>query len=69
MNREQLFGQIRKKGTVLCVGLDTDFDKMPEHIKAQSLKGEVAAMGQLFKGKARSIYCRCDSPILRGIQA
>ena len=55
MNREQLFEQIRKKGTVLCVGLDTDFDKMPDHIKAQALKGEVAAMGQLFKGRARSI--------------
>ena len=55
MNRKQLFEQIRKKGTVLCVGLDTDFDKMPEHIRAQALKGEVAAMGQLFKGKARSI--------------
>ena len=51
MNRKQLFEQIRKKGTVLCVGLDTDFDKMPEHIRAQALKGEVAAMGQLFKGK------------------
>ena len=50
-----MFEQIRKKGTVLCVGLDTDFDKMPEHIRAQALKGEVAAMGQLFKGKARSI--------------
>lgn len=55
MNREQLYAQIKKKGTVLCVGLDTDFDKMPEHIKAQAFKGEVAAMGQLFKGKARSI--------------
>ena len=55
MNRKQLFEQIRKKGTVLCVGLDTDFDKMPEHIRAQALKGEVAAMGQLFKGRARSI--------------
>ena len=32
MNRKQLFEQIRKKGTVLCVGLDTDFDKMPPNL-------------------------------------
>lgn len=55
MNREQLYGQIKAKGTMLCVGLDVDFDKMPEHIKALAAKGEVAAMGKLFKGKARSI--------------
>lgn len=55
MNREQLYSQIKSKGTMLCVGLDVDFDKMPEHVKALSKGGEVAAMGQLFKGKARSI--------------
>ena len=55
MNRDRLFEQIRKKGTVLCVGLDTDFAKMPEHIRSLAQKGEVAAMGQMFKGKARSI--------------
>ncbi|MCD8312794.1 MAG: orotidine-5'-phosphate decarboxylase [Bacteroidales bacterium] len=55
MNREQLYEQIRKKGTVLCVGLDTDFDRMPQSIKALAQKGEVASYGQLFKGKSRSI--------------
>ena len=55
MNREQLYEQIKAKGTMLCVGLDVDFDKMPEHIKALANKGEVAARGELFKGKARSI--------------
>ncbi|MGN1210039.1 MAG: orotidine-5'-phosphate decarboxylase [Candidatus Cryptobacteroides sp.] len=55
MNREQLFEQIKAKGTMLCVGLDVDFDKMPEHIKALANRGEVAARGELFKGKARSI--------------
>lgn len=40
---------------MLCVGLDVDFDKMPQHIQALAAKGEVAAMGTLFKGKARSI--------------
>ncbi len=55
MNREQLYGNILRKHSMLCVGLDVDFDKMPEHVKALASKGEVAAMGQLFKGKARSI--------------
>ena len=40
---------------MLCVGLDVDFDKMPEHIKALAKSGEVAIKGELFKGKARSI--------------
>jgi orotidine-5'-phosphate decarboxylase len=32
MNREQLFYQIKKKGSYLCVGLDTDPDKIPKHL-------------------------------------
>ncbi|MGN0188901.1 MAG: orotidine-5'-phosphate decarboxylase [Candidatus Cryptobacteroides sp.] len=55
MNRQQLYGQIKTKGTMLCVGLDVDFEKMPPHIQALASKGEVAAMGRLFKGRARSI--------------
>ncbi len=55
MNREQLYQQIVKKGTVLCVGLDVDFEKMPAHIQALAQKGEVATMGRLFKGRTRSI--------------
>ncbi len=55
MNRDQLYEQIVKKGTVLCVGLDTDFEKMPQSVRALAQKGEVASYGQLFKGKARSI--------------
>lgn len=55
MNREQLFGNIKAKASMLCVGLDVDFDKMPPHIKALSSEGEGEAMGRLFKGTARSI--------------
>lgn len=55
MNREELYAQIKKKKSMLCVGLDVDFDKMPDHIKAAATKGEVALMGDLFKGRARSI--------------
>ena len=32
MNREQLVDQIREKRTFLCVGLDTDIKKIPQHL-------------------------------------
>jgi orotidine-5'-phosphate decarboxylase len=32
MNREQLFTQIKKKRSYLCVGLDTDIEKIPRHL-------------------------------------
>lgn len=55
MNRNQLYQNIIAKKSMLCVGLDVDFDKMPEHIKALARSGEVAIGGELFKGRARSI--------------
>jgi orotidine-5'-phosphate decarboxylase len=32
MNRKELIGQIFKKKSVLCVGLDTDLTKIPKHL-------------------------------------
>ncbi|MEZ5103553.1 MAG: orotidine-5'-phosphate decarboxylase [Draconibacterium sp.] len=32
MNRQQLFEQIQKKKSFLCVGLDTDIQKLPKHL-------------------------------------
>jgi orotidine-5'-phosphate decarboxylase len=32
MNRAQLVNEIRKKKSVLCVGLDTDLEKIPKHL-------------------------------------
>ena len=55
MNRKELFEQIQAKKSMLCVGLDVDYNKMPEHVKALANKGEMAVKGELFKGKARSI--------------
>lgn len=55
MNREQLYQQIQAKKSMLCVGLDVDFNKMPEHVKALANHGELAIRGELYKGKARSI--------------
>lgn len=33
MNRAELLENIRKKGSFLCVGLDTDIKKIPEHLR------------------------------------
>ncbi len=32
MNGKELFGIIKKKGSFLCIGLDTDIDKIPSHL-------------------------------------
>ncbi|MBL7850133.1 MAG: orotidine-5'-phosphate decarboxylase [Cyclobacteriaceae bacterium] len=34
MNRSQLLAEIKKKRTYLCVGLDTDLDKIPAHLRS-----------------------------------
>jgi orotidine-5'-phosphate decarboxylase len=35
MNRLQLFEEIKRKGSYLCVGLDTDLTKIPAHLLAE----------------------------------
>ena len=32
MNRQQIIEEIKKKGSFLCVGLDTDIKKIPAHL-------------------------------------
>jgi len=32
MNRKQLFQEIQKKKSFLCIGLDTDIEKIPQHL-------------------------------------
>ncbi len=36
MNRAQLFEQIKQKDSYLCVGLDTDLEKIPKHLLSTS---------------------------------
>lgn len=36
MTRTQLFEQIKRKGSYLCVGLDTDLQKIPRHLLSTS---------------------------------
>jgi orotidine-5'-phosphate decarboxylase len=40
MNREELIAQIKAKKSMLCIGLDTDMDKLPEGVE-RSMKGMV----------------------------
>lgn len=35
MTRAELFAQIQKKSSFLCVGLDADLDKIPAHLKSE----------------------------------
>ncbi len=35
MTRKELCDNIRRKGSFLCVGLDTDINKIPEHIRSE----------------------------------
>lgn len=56
MNTKDLYAQIQAKKTMLCVGLDTDFNKMPEHIQRLASDGEIAVRGELLKDTARSLY-------------
>jgi orotidine-5'-phosphate decarboxylase len=35
MNRSELFEQIKKKNSYLCVGLDTDLEKIPDHLRSE----------------------------------
>ena len=34
MTTDQLYSEIKRKGSMLCVGLDTDYQKIPEIVKA-----------------------------------
>lgn len=35
MTRTELFNQIQKKGSFLCIGLDSDLEKIPKHLLSQ----------------------------------
>lgn len=51
MNRQELISQIKQKQSYLCVGLDTDVEKMPAH-----LKGDVLAFNKAII-EATKDYC------------
>lgn len=37
MNSEQLYDQIRKKNSFLCIGLDTEINRLPSHLRNSEL--------------------------------
>lgn len=55
MNREDLYSQMQAKRSMLCVGLDVDFAKMPQCVKVLAERGELMFQGMEFKGTARSV--------------
>lgn len=38
MTRKELLDNIRRKKSFLCVGLDTDIKKIPEHLKTTPMR-------------------------------
>lgn len=55
MNREDLYRQMQAKRSMLCVGLDVDFAKMPQCVKVLAERGELMFQGMEFKGTARFV--------------
>jgi len=53
MTRAELFEQIKKKGSFLCVGLDSDIRKLSEHLRKELSKKNIHRDSELF---AKAIY-------------
>ena len=56
MTRDELFAQIQKKRSFLCVGLDTDFQKLPIHIKEEYERTEYKYEDGWKRGMKKSLY-------------
>ena len=66
MNRQQLIQQIKEKRSFLCVGLDTDINKIPEH-----LRNNEDPIFEFNKAliDATAPYCVCYKPNLAFYEA
>ena len=77
MTRKELIEQIREKKSFLCVGLDTDLDKMPKGLKEivkKEYEEEEMTFGMLFEFSTRIIdatapYCVAYKPNLAFYEA
>ena len=58
MNKQELFENIKRKQSFLCVGLDTDIKKIPEHL----LKEEDPIFA--FNNRVQQSHHRRYSPLL-----
>ena len=55
MTIDQLYAQILSKKSMLCVGLDVDYERLPEKVKFECRRGDMALMGKLFSGTSRAL--------------
>ena len=55
MTIDQLYANICKKRSMLCVGLDVDYDRLPEKLKFECRRGDMALAGKLYSGNARAV--------------
>ena len=66
MNRQELVRQIRERQSFLCVGLDTDLQKIPQHLLA--LQDPIFAFNQAIID-ATAPYCVAYKPNLAFYEA
>jgi orotidine-5'-phosphate decarboxylase len=64
MTTDQLYSEIRKKGTMLCVGLDTDYAKIPACLKSGRSAGEAVIEFNKRIIDATAPYCVAFKPNL-----
>ena len=65
MNRQELVRQIRERQSFLCVGLDTDLQKIPQHLLA--LQDPIFAFNQAIID-ATAPYCVAYKPNLASMR-
>lgn len=54
MNKQQLFENIKRKKSFLCVGLDTDIKKIPEHLLKKRF--DLRIQQSDYRRNSRSVY-------------
>jgi len=54
MTLDQLYDRICEKGSMLCVGLDSELEKLPESLRLECRRGDMALGGSLYSGDARA---------------
>ena len=64
MTTDQLYEQIKKKGTMLCVGLDTDYAKIPSCVKDGRTVGEAVLEFNRLIIDATAPFCIAFKPNL-----
>lgn len=69
MNRQELFENIRRKQSFLCVGLDTDIKKIPQHLLQEMSEEEAVFAFNRAIIDATADYCVAYKPNLAFYEA